>query len=121
MQRILIVDDHAHIVRVMANALKRAGYDVTCASNGAQAFELFSEQPFDMLISDMEMPLLNGRQLVEQIHEQSWAPFVLLISGRIDSQLTQWAESVERVEFHMKPVSLSRLTELVQQRFAGTP
>ena len=64
---ILIVDD-SHTVREMERRLlARAGYQVTAAQNGQEAWNLLRLNPYDLLISDVDMPQMNGIELVERV------------------------------------------------------
>jgi PAS domain S-box-containing protein len=65
-QKVLVVDDDPAIRRLLEVTLERAGYRVTVAANGAEALYLLTRQRFDALVTDVEMPLLGGIELVRQ-------------------------------------------------------
>lgn len=67
--RVLLCDDEIHILRAAEFKLKRAGYDVVCAHDGEQAWERIQDAPPDMLITDLQMPRLNGFGLVGRLRE----------------------------------------------------
>ena len=60
MAKILIADDDAHIARVMSIWLARHGHHPVCVSNGVQALDVIKSQSVDLVISDMNMPELDG-------------------------------------------------------------
>src|SRR6266571_4405523 len=62
--RILLVDDEASIRLTLGALLERAGYDVTSAESGEQAVQLLERQPFDLLLTDLKMPGIDGMQVV---------------------------------------------------------
>ena len=64
---ILVVDDNRDIRRMLSTRLKREGYIITTAENGLQGLELAQTQPFDLIITDIMMPEMNGYQLLEQL------------------------------------------------------
>ncbi len=64
-KRILLCDDEIHIVKAAEFKLKRAGYDVETASNGEEAWEIIQRNPPDMLITDCQMPRLDGFGLIQ--------------------------------------------------------
>ena len=67
--RILLCDDELHILRAAEIKLSRAGYDVECAHDGQQAWEAIERQCPDLLITDCQMPRLDGLGLVRRIRE----------------------------------------------------
>lgn len=64
---ILVVDDNRDIRRMVSMKLKREGYVFVTAENGRQGLELAQSQPFDLIITDIMMPEMNGYQLLEQL------------------------------------------------------
>ncbi len=64
---ILLCDDELHILKAAEFKFKRAGYDVTTAGDGEQAWQLLNERLPDILITDCQMPRMNGLQLAERV------------------------------------------------------
>jgi DNA-binding NtrC family response regulator len=64
---ILLADDDANLRRVLEFQLQEAGYTVTTASDGAEALQMFSENDFDSVITDLRMPKLSGLEFLEKI------------------------------------------------------
>ena len=99
--RILVVDDQPHVVRVIRMALTRKGYVVETAADGQEALEKYQASPFDVLITDIDMPRMNGRELCDAIHagptDEPRLTFV--VSGSTDPELTEWAESLGQTYF----------------------
>ncbi len=81
MDKILVVDDDARSLKNIAYFLRTEGYEVDEASNGNEAAHLLDGDGFDLVLSDVVMPGLNGLHLLE--HTRSVAPEVpvLLMSG----------------------------------------
>jgi two-component system, OmpR family, alkaline phosphatase synthesis response regulator PhoP len=69
-QRILVVDDEAHIVQVLSLKLRNAGYEVITAVDGEEAFELATKQPPDLVITDFQMPYMTGLELCRAMRDQ---------------------------------------------------
>ena len=61
--RILVVDDEAHIVQVLSLKLRNAGYEVSTAVDGEEAFEFATKQRPDLIITDFQMPYMTGLEL----------------------------------------------------------
>jgi len=66
-KRVLVVDDEVHIVHVVAIKLRNNGYEVISADNGAEAFELASKEKPDIIVTDYQMPIMSGLELVEKL------------------------------------------------------
>ena len=67
--RILIIDDEESLRLLYASELTRDGYQVESAANGDEALEMFSEGKYDLAIVDIEMPGLNGLELLGRLRE----------------------------------------------------
>ncbi|MBC8471306.1 MAG: response regulator [Planctomycetes bacterium] len=68
-KRVLVVDDEIHIVHVVAIKLRNNGYEVISADNGAEAFELACEEKPDIIVTDYQMPVMSGLELVEKLRQ----------------------------------------------------
>ncbi len=66
-KKVLVVDDEIHIVHVVAIKLRNNGYEVITAENGAEAFELACRENPDIIVSDFQMPVMTGLELVAKI------------------------------------------------------
>jgi two-component system alkaline phosphatase synthesis response regulator PhoP len=69
-KKVLIVDDEIHIVHVVAIKLRNNGYDVLSADNGAEAFELACKEKPDIIVTDFQMPVMTGLELVEKLRQR---------------------------------------------------
>jgi CheY-like chemotaxis protein len=65
----LIVEDEPDVAETLRELIEREGYRVTLASDGTQAFYALDREDFDLLFSDVRMPLLNGQELFERLRE----------------------------------------------------
>ena len=80
-KKVLVVDDEIHIVHIVAIKLRNNGYEVVSAENGQQGFELACEEMPDIIITDFQMPILNGLEFVRKLRENektSDIPVVML-------------------------------------------
>ena len=66
-KRVLVVDDEIHIVHVVAIKLRNNGYEVDTANNGEEAFELACKNKPDIIVTDFQMPVMTGMELVEKL------------------------------------------------------
>jgi DNA-binding response OmpR family regulator len=86
--RILLVDDEQAITTNLAPFLERAGFEVSVAANGQEALEQISRQAPNLIVLDVLMPKLDGRQVLRHLRQgDNWTPVILL---------TRVGESAER-------------------------
>ena len=123
MRRILLVDDEPHVIRVIKLALDRKGYQVDVARNGEQGLEKLRTQTYDVLITDYQMPRMDGQELCRALHDEIAGPkpLTLIITAKTDSELRDWAEKSADTEYLEKPLSLRRLTARLEDYFGGAP
>lgn len=82
--RVLVVDDSQAVREVLSKTLSFLGYDVTLAGNGIEAGRFFFTGSYDLVITDLEMPLLSGLELSRLIKERSPNTPVMVVSGACD-------------------------------------
>jgi len=83
-KRILVVDDEQLVLGVVTNALAAEGYQVECAVNGQDALDRVKRQAPDVILLDLMMPVLDGRQLVRALREDpttSQIPVIVLTAA----------------------------------------
>jgi two-component system cell cycle response regulator CpdR len=81
MPRILIVDDEKAIRTLLSLAFTQAGFEVRTAGDGPEAMKLCLSEEFDVVLSDVVMPRMNGHDLVQWIGRRSPATQTMLMSG----------------------------------------
>lgn len=79
--RILVVDDEQNIRLTLSALLGRAGHNVTTAASGEEAVALFGEQPFDLMLVDLQMPGMNGMQVVDVLRQRGHDTAVIVLTG----------------------------------------
>ena len=122
MARILITDDDAYMLRVLAMWLGKNGHQVIEASNGKMAMKILENESVDMIVSDINMPEMNGIELAEWLrHEMGLNTPMILLSSRCDQ--TQIAEQIGPlgISIHPKPFSPSRLMAQIDVALANRP
>jgi DNA-binding response OmpR family regulator len=79
--RILLVDDEASIRLTLGTLLQRTGYEVTSADGGEQAMQLLERQAFDLLLTDLKMPGIDGMQVVAAARQRQPDVAVIVLTG----------------------------------------
>ena len=117
-QRILLVDDEAAIAQLGATMLRRLGHTVTSVTSSLDALRLFREEPdsFDLVVTDLTMPQMTGRQLIRRLREVRPNLPIILMSGFNDAA-NGGEDSEERygTEFVGKPFSRTVLAEAIRR------
>ena len=116
---VLVVDDAAHIRRVIELKLKNYGYQVTIATNGEDGLNLVKTLQPDVLITDIMMPKMDGKTLCEKTNEfKKERPFLTIVmTARISPTEGIWIEAMQDTIFMEKPFSLSALLKSIEQYF----
>ena len=78
MSRVLVVDDEAGIRKVIHDALRREGHDVESAEDGQEALSRLEKAEFDLVITDLNMPRLDGLDFIQRIRETTDIPALVL-------------------------------------------
>jgi len=81
MARILIIDDDEQVRSVLQIMLVRAGYEVVSAANGKQGIRIFNENPTDLVITDILMPVMPGSRLISILRKDHPNVKIIAISG----------------------------------------
>lgn len=112
---VLVVDDEPTLLRAYSRALKGAGHRVTTASDGPTAVELFKTGQFDVVISDIAMPGMDGIQLLRALRQHDLDVPVVLVTGNPDVRTALEAVEHGVMRYLVKPVELPELQEVVSR------
>lgn len=111
----LVVDDVSDVTEMIALFLKHAGYDVTTANSGGYALQLASDRTFDLIISDIGMPEMNGYELAECLRALTDYRTTPLIAVTGYTEYDDRGRSLGAgFDAHLtKPINPSQLLELI--------
>ncbi|MGH9661565.1 MAG: HD domain-containing phosphohydrolase [Bryobacteraceae bacterium] len=112
--RILIVDDEAPIRLLLGEFLQGEGYEVTLASNGHEAIEALSRGAFDLVMSDVRMPGMNGLELLGEVVKQHPTVGVLMLTACEDLTLAVNAMRIGALDYILKPFRLGEIAVSVK-------
>lgn len=114
MNRILVVDDKENIRGILAQMLSSMGYEVITASGGIEGLNLFLKSAFDLVLTDLEMPGMDGLTLALRIKDKSPHTPVVLITGSGNGAVMESLKEscVDSVMF--KPFTLEDIQKTVQ-------
>ena len=84
--RILLVEDEANMARTLTKNLERAGHTVEHAPHGEAALARLGQRLFDMVVTDLKMPVMDGMQLLRALNERELPPGAMAHHGRFTRQ-----------------------------------
>ncbi|MDP9001418.1 MAG: response regulator [Myxococcota bacterium] len=116
--RVLVVDDEANHVRMMAIGLRLEGFDVETATNADSALALFASAPYDVAIVDLMLPGTNGIQLARLVRERHPRIRVILTSAYHLSEPQLLRADCGAVGFVPKPFDLTELARFLNAKIA---
>ncbi|MFW5748375.1 MAG: response regulator [Chloroflexota bacterium] len=123
MTHILITDDNSAYRATVIDILTMEGYDIFEASDGQQALAIIQREPVDLVLCDLNMPLLNGLDLLVWLRDQPryrHIPFILL-TGQADAALLKRGEELAVDAYMLKPVDIPALLLRIKQILARPP
>ena len=115
-KKVLVADDEIHIVHVVAIKLRNNGYEVISAENGAEAFELACKEKPDIIVTDYQMPVMTGLELVEKLRQnEATADIpVILLTARSFATEEEQKQNFQISECLSKPFSPRDLLRSVE-------
>ncbi|MCA9472645.1 MAG: response regulator [Nitrospirales bacterium] len=113
-KRILLVDDDLLVRGCMRRYLEGQGYHCTEADNGAMALNTLANRTFSLIITDNQMPVMDGITFLETLYaRQQGSTPVIIVTGRVTSSLTQRAHHIGITSIIEKPCTLGILSEAI--------
>jgi two-component system chemotaxis response regulator CheY len=114
---VLISDDSVAMRQMLKFTLTEANYNVTEADNGLRALELAKQQPFDLIITDVNMPKLDGLSLVRELRTLPKYQFkpILLLTTESDPEKKKEAKQAGATGWILKPFDPDKLLAAVRK------
>ena len=112
--KILVVDDEPFIRNFVNQALTRQGHSVVLATSGAEGLALFQEDVFDLILTDVKMPDMDGIEMLRHIRKRDATVVAVVITALRDQQTAVRALECGVRDFLIKPFTLEELNEHVE-------
>ena len=120
MARILVIEDDDLVQQLLLEGLTKAGYEVTLASDGEEGIRRFREQPADLIITDILMPVKDGVEAIRELrHDFPDAKIIAITGVRGRFSRLPAAEYLGAVRTFVKPFSLQEIIGAVKQILGG--
>ena len=113
--RILVAEDEANLRLVLQKELERHGYRVQVAPDGEAALRKLEESNVDVLLCDINMPRMDGMELLRRVHERPNPPEVIMLTGQATVETAVEAMKLGAYDYLTKPYSITELDVRVQQ------
>jgi two-component system, NtrC family, response regulator PilR len=118
MSRILIVDDEAGMREFLSIFLEREGFEVECAQDGAEALEVIQKGHFDLVISDLKMPAMDGVRLLEGLQKLKPETPVILITAYASAESAIEAMKLGAYDYLTKPFRVEEIKPVIARALA---
>lgn len=117
MSRILAVDDSMVIRQLISTVLTEAGHEVVTAADGTEAIQIARNESFDLVLSDINMPEMNGISLVSKLRRLEHFKFtpIIMVTTESDDYKKKKAKSFGATGWLLKPFNEERLLTAVNK------
>ncbi len=109
MFKILVVEDDIKLRGLFSRVLTKNGYAVTCASNGKEAIDHMDIEYFDLIITDIMMPVMDGYEMVKQIRESGNMLPIIMITAKSEFDDMRQGFLTGSDDFMVKPVNVNEM------------
>ena len=118
---VLVVDDDTKFLSFLARVLRRGGYAVLTANDGCEVPEMLSRTHVDVLVLDLQMPGMNGWEVIRSLHSEPAhpPPKVVVVSGRSEDDTAAFVRRLGADAFLTKPCWGEQLLATVRQVLAN--
>jgi CheY-like chemotaxis protein len=109
-KRILLAEDDIISAKLLQDSLASFGFQVTLAENGRKAMEYYSQTPFPIVITDYDMPEVNGSQLIDFLKEDEDEPIILVLTNHSETSLIIEIMKKGIFDYLVKPIEAEELS-----------
>ncbi len=115
---LLITDDDVDFRSTLREVFEPRGFRTLLAGDGVEALEIVQREPVHLVLFDMHMPRLTGLEALRQVKQVRPIVPCILISARLDAEITQAALDAHAYRVLSKPIGVRALTDVVRQALA---
>ena len=112
--RILIVEDEPISLEMLSKTLKE-DFNVLTADNGKKGFELYKKFNPHIIISDLNMPIMNGIELIQKIRELDQNSKIIITTFKDDVQTLLQATELKLFKYLIKPIDFTALKNIIEE------
>jgi DNA-binding NtrC family response regulator len=115
---ILLVDDEVVFTTNMSRLLSSRGYQVTAVNNGEEAIRALKEKPFDVMVLDLKMPVMEGITTLQQMKKLNLLTEVLILTGHGSMDTAFQAIEMGAYDYVTKPCEIAELVTKIEAAHA---
>jgi DNA-binding NtrC family response regulator len=115
---ILLVDDEVVFTTNMSRLLTTRGYQITAVNNGEEALRVLQEKPFDVMVLDLKMPVMDGIETLEQMRTLDLFTEVLVLTGHGSMDTAFKAIEMGAYDYVTKPCEIAELVAKIEAAHA---
>lgn len=112
--RILVVDDNKELREILEEYLKEEGHDVNGSTNGRDALERHRKDPFDLIVTDLNMPEISGMELIRAVRKENPDTEFVIITGYASMDSAVEAVRMGAFDYIVKPFRMEELQVVVK-------
>ena len=113
--RVLVVDDEPRICRLILDVLVQEGYMVDVSFSGADALQMIRKYNYHLLITDLEMPGIDGLELIQKVKKRDPDIRAIMITGNAIDDVATWSLRYGIDNTMQKPFNITELKRVVKQ------
>jgi CheY-like chemotaxis protein len=116
-KRILCVDDDEEVLNITRTVLEYLGYDVVVSISAIEAINIFQsqEKEFDLVITDLKMPVINGMQLSQRLLNKNPHIPIIICTGSCELIIEEEAQRIGIKEIISKPFSIEKAAQVIDK------
>lgn len=112
--KLLFVEDEENLIIIIADILKKLQSNFLTARNGKEALEVLEEHPdIDAVITDINMPIMNGIELIEEINKRALNVDIIVMSAHTESGYMEKAKELGIKNYLFKPFDFIKFIDLI--------
>ena len=114
-KRILMIDDDKHMHRILQLYLRSRNVEVVGVSSGRMALHKLDEESFDLVLTDIQMPGMDGRELIQRIRQKYPDLPILIISAYEEEKFQNEINSLKNIQMVAKPFDQNTILEKIDK------
>ena len=114
--RVLLVEDEANMVRTLVRILERRGLQVLTAANGSEALAVLDQEPVDLMITDLNMPVMDGMTLLRELQDRTRKPSIIVLTGYGTVKSAVEAMKLGASDYLIKPYDTDELLIVIERQ-----
>lgn len=119
--QVLVVEDESRLRDVLVSGVRDIGFPARGARSGEEAIHLLEQEAYDILLVDLNLPGINGLELVEQVRLRRPGTSFIILTGYGDLEAARQAIRLDVTDFLTKPTSLGELEKALHRAWARLP